>query len=167
MQTALPLNMFVTSDVTFCASFESDQITLDDAETFVRLLKALIAGAQTEIQARIGQSFEILPIVTVSSGCIKIRIEVKPSSWKLEIRATVREVFLAIALAMDPTATGGEVPSPPPKISSTCEEAIHMAHQEAQESWRYFGKGFEAKYEATCGQTKIHSAIKVLPSHPE
>jgi hypothetical protein len=156
METATALDQFVKSNVSLFALFKSETITLDDTDAFVRLLKVLVGEAQAEIQEQLGQNFELLPVVSVSPGSIALEIEIKVSS--LTLKTTFRDVFFAIALILNPSAAVDNIP---PQLTRTCERNIETALQEAQKTWQYFGKGFTAEFDASCGDEKIHSTITV------
>ncbi len=141
METALPLNAFVKSDIAFSARFDSPQITLDDALALIQFLKSVMDAAQSEISSRIGQEFEILPVVTVSSGSVEIRVDVKPNTWSFSVRASAREVFLSIGLLLNPGSVVSPPAQPPPPLSAPCEELI----------------------EVSCGGTKVRSSVKSSP----
>lgn len=52
MKTVIPLNEFVDSDIALTASFDSNEITLDDVLALVDLSKGIIEAAQYEIARR-------------------------------------------------------------------------------------------------------------------
>lgn len=163
MELATPLDAFVKSDIAFSARFDSTQITLGDVMALVRFLTVVMEAAQSEIAERTGQEFEILPVVTITQGSINVRIDIKPSQWTVNIRTTAREVFLAIALLLNPSSVIKPPDPPPPPVSSQCEETIRSEYRQTVEAWQYFGKGFAAEFEASCGPTKIRSKIDVPP----
>jgi hypothetical protein len=171
METAMPIDDFVTSDISFSARFDSRPITLDDAAALLQLLKAILDAAQAEIHARLGEDIEILPVVRISRGSVDVHIEVKKGGdWSLHISGKVREIFLAIGLLIQ-GATGGStaIPSlnvpPPPPLSATCEETITREVQSAHDVWKYRGKDFTASIEVSCGNTTVKSEMKSPPSH--
>ena len=166
METALPLNAFVKSDIAFTASFDSSEITLDDAIALVGFLKGVMEGAQFEIAERTGLEFEILPVVSVSQGSIKFRVDVRPSHWTITVRTTAREVFLAIALLLDPNSVVTPPQPPPQPVSSQCEEMVRAKYDETLRAWEFFGKGFKGEFEMSCGNTTIKSTVNVPQSRP-
>ena len=80
MQTALPLSAFVKSDIALSVRFDSSEITLDDLQAVLQLLGAVADAAQSEISDSHGE-FVLLPVVTVSGGSFRIRIDFKASRW--------------------------------------------------------------------------------------
>ncbi len=164
MELALPLDSFVNSDIALSAQFASSPITLDDTLALLRLLNSIMEATQTEIADRLGHELEILPVVSVSNGSIRLRIDAKPSQWSVTVRTTAREVFLAVALFLNPGSVADAPEPTPPPLSESCQETIRTAYEQAQESWQYFGKGFTATFEASCGSTTVRTKIEVPPA---
>jgi len=164
MEMALPLDAFVTSDIAVRVHFDSAEITFDDTAALVQLLKAIIDAAQFEIATQTGVDFEILPVVSVARGSIDIRVDVRPSHWTLTVKAKAREVVLAIALLLGPNPTVAPPQPLPPPVSAPCEDMIRTATEEAFRTWQYYGKGFKASFEISCGDTTIKSSVDVPSS---
>jgi hypothetical protein len=177
MKTQPSMDDFVATDIQVRARFDSTPVTLEDAVTLFGLLKAVIEAVELEITDQTGEEVQILPVLSVRGGSIEgeIKIKVNSESNSAELKSKLRAIVLGAFMALTPgesavMATAPDpataVSQPAPALSAQCQVDIAAAAAHAEDTWKYFGRGFSAEFYATSGGTTIKSRIEV-PAVPK
>jgi hypothetical protein len=165
METMVRVGEFVSTDLELRAKFSSDPVTLEDGLALLQLLQALVEALQQEVKRQLGDAVTLLPVLSVRSGSIEVKIEMKIDPESKGFKAKVKNIFLAVLLAFgmsgETAVVGPPVNVPAVVASIDCVHQIDEAAGKAIESWKYFGKGFKGQFEGKCGDTTIKTTIEV------
>lgn len=163
MQIALPLDAFVTTDMSLVVRFNSPLIVLDDLAALVSFTQEVLSAVEHEIALQINEQIEFLPEVAIAAGSIVLKLKLKGSKWSADLQVKVAEIFMATVLVAFPTAAGQPPKPSAAQPSEQCVAMVSSAVEKANETWRYFGKGFESELEVSCGPAKVTYKVKNPP----
>jgi hypothetical protein len=165
METMVRVSEYVSTDLELRAKFSSDPITLEDGVALLRLLQALIEALQQETKRQLGTAVTLLPVLSVRTGSIELKIEVKIDPDSEGLKAKLKKVFLGVLLTFgmggDTVIVGQPVDVPAALASVQCVQQLHESVRETTEVWKHFGKGFKGEFEGKCGDTTIRTTIEV------